>query len=90
VQHQSGEIAKLNERNTELAEELNSLRERERQLVEHVGGLERDIQKNLSLQAQFKEANQERPPKEEASDQVMPQRTCKSSLIFYFNHFRTP
>jgi len=90
VQHQSGEIAKLNERNTELAEELNSLRERERQLVEHVGGLERDIQKNLSLQAQFKEANQEQPPKEDVSDQVMSQRTCKSSLIFYFNHFRTP
>nr|XP_016996738.2 golgin subfamily A member 2 [Drosophila takahashii] len=70
VQHQSGEIAKLNERNTELAEELNSLKERERQLVEHVGGLERDIQKNLSLQAQFKEANQEQTPKEEASDQT--------------------
>ncbi|KAH8358117.1 hypothetical protein KR084_003885 [Drosophila pseudotakahashii] len=69
VQHQSGEIAKLNERNTELAEELNSLRERERQLVEHVGGLERDIQKNLSLQAQFKEANQEPAPKEVTSDQ---------------------
>ncbi|XP_017037219.1 golgin subfamily A member 2 isoform X1 [Drosophila kikkawai] len=67
VQHQSSEIAKLNERNTELAEELNSLRERERQLVEHVSGLERDIQKNLSLQAQFKEAvSQEQPlPKEE-------------------------
>ncbi|KAI8035926.1 hypothetical protein M5D96_011357 [Drosophila gunungcola] len=69
VQHQSGEIAKLNERNAELAEELNSLKERERQLVEHVGGLERDIQKNLSLQAQFKEANQEQLPKEESSDQ---------------------
>uniref|UniRef100_A0A6P4FRC7 Golgin subfamily A member 2 n=1 Tax=Drosophila rhopaloa TaxID=1041015 RepID=A0A6P4FRC7_DRORH len=69
VQHQSGEISKLNERNAELADELNSLRERERQLVEHVGGLERDIQKNLSLQAQFKEANQEQLPKAESSDQ---------------------
>ncbi|XP_017123726.1 golgin subfamily A member 2 [Drosophila elegans] len=69
VQHQSGEIAKLNERNAELAEELNTLKERERQLVEHVGCLERDIQKNLSLQAQFKEANQEQLPKEGSSDQ---------------------
>ncbi|EDW91142.2 golgin subfamily A member 2 [Drosophila yakuba] len=69
VQHQSGEIAKLNERNTELAEELNSLRERERQLVEHVGTLERDIQKNISLQAQFKEASQVQPSKEETSEQ---------------------
>ncbi|KAH8401945.1 hypothetical protein KR009_008798 [Drosophila setifemur] len=68
VQHQSGEIAKLNERNAELSDELNALRERERQLVEHVSGLERDIQKNLSLQAQFKEASQEKP-KEEASDE---------------------
>lgn len=70
VQHQSGEIAKLNERNTELSEELNSLRERERQLVEHVGALERDIQKNISLQAQFKEASQVQPSKEETSEQV--------------------
>ncbi|XP_017045092.1 golgin subfamily A member 2 [Drosophila ficusphila] len=69
VQHQSSEIAKLNERNAELAEKVNTLRERERQLIEHVSGLERDIQKNLSLQAQFKEANQEQPPKEEVSDQ---------------------
>lgn len=65
VQHQSGEIAKLNERNAELSEELNSLRERERQLVEHVSSLEKDIQKNLSMQAQFKEASQELPKKEE-------------------------
>ncbi|KMY95726.1 golgin subfamily A member 2 [Drosophila simulans] len=69
VQHQSGEIAKLNERNTELSEELNSLRERESQLVEHVGALERDIQKNISLQAQFKEASQVQPSKEETSEQ---------------------
>nr|XP_017096631.2 golgin subfamily A member 2 [Drosophila bipectinata] len=65
VQHQSGEIAKLNERNAELSEELNALRERERQLVEHVSSLEKDIQKNLSMQAQFKEANQDVPKKEE-------------------------
>ncbi|KAH8238724.1 hypothetical protein KR038_008184 [Drosophila bunnanda] len=74
VQHQSGEIAKLNERNTELSEELNALRERERQLVEHVSGLERDIQKNLSLQAQFKEAvsQEQTSPKEEqpSADQI--------------------
>ncbi|KAH8252698.1 hypothetical protein KR032_001358 [Drosophila birchii] len=72
VQHQSGEIAKLNERNTELSEELNALRERERQLVEHVSGLERDIQKNLSLQAQFKEAvsqEQASPKEEQTSDE---------------------
>ncbi|KAH8283454.1 hypothetical protein KR018_002520 [Drosophila ironensis] len=69
VQHQSGEIAKLNERNAELSEELNALRERERQLVEHVSGLERDIQKNLSLQAQFKEASQETEPEQQQQDQ---------------------
>ncbi|KAH8327264.1 hypothetical protein KR074_008862 [Drosophila pseudoananassae] len=65
VQHQSGEIAKLNERNAELSEELNALRERERQLVDHVSSLEKDIQKNLSMQAQFKEANQDVPKTEE-------------------------
>ncbi|XP_030375115.1 golgin subfamily A member 2 [Scaptodrosophila lebanonensis] len=55
VQHQSSEIAKLNERNIELNEELVQLQQREQQLVEHVSTLERDIQKNLTLQAQYKE-----------------------------------
>ncbi|XP_022225267.2 golgin subfamily A member 2 [Drosophila obscura] len=70
VQHQSSEIAKLNEKNSELTEELLELRERERQLVEHVSGLEREIQKNLSLQAQFKEASQPQVPAEPQIDQT--------------------
>ncbi|XP_004444583.1 golgin subfamily A member 2 [Drosophila pseudoobscura] len=70
VQHQNSEIAKLNEKNSELTEELLELRERERQLVEHVSGLERDIQKNLSLQAQFKEASQPQTPAEPQIDQT--------------------
>ncbi|SPP72751.1 golgin subfamily A member 2 [Drosophila guanche] len=70
VQHQSSEIAKLNEKNSELTEELLQLRERERQLVEHVSGLERDIQKNLSLQAQFKEASQPQAPAQPQIDQT--------------------
>lgn len=49
-------VASLKERNAELTEEAAELKERERQLVEHVSGLERDIQKNLALQAQYKEA----------------------------------
>jgi len=49
-------VANLNERNSELGEECSQLKERERQLVEHVSGLEREIQKNLTLQAQYKEA----------------------------------
>ncbi|KAH8299878.1 hypothetical protein KR044_007198 [Drosophila immigrans] len=49
-------VGNLNERNSELGEECAQLKERERQLVEHVGGLEREIQKNLALQAQYKEA----------------------------------
>ncbi|ALC40473.1 GM130 [Drosophila busckii] len=48
-------VGNLNERNSELSEECTQLRERERQLVEHVSSLERDIQKNLALQAQYKE-----------------------------------
>ncbi|XP_023167270.2 golgin subfamily A member 2 [Drosophila hydei] len=49
-------VASLKERNVELTEESAELKERERQLVEHVSCLERDIQKNLALQAQYKEA----------------------------------
>ncbi|KAH8395367.1 hypothetical protein KR222_003018 [Zaprionus bogoriensis] len=48
-------VSNFNERNSELVEECAQLKERERQLVEHVSDLEREIQKNLSLQAQCKE-----------------------------------
>ncbi|EDW74433.1 uncharacterized protein Dwil_GK21914 [Drosophila willistoni] len=68
VQHQGNEIAKLKETNAEINDSLIQLRERERQLVEHVGGLERDIQKNLSLQAQFKE--QQKEQEQETTDQT--------------------
>lgn len=48
-------VSNLGERNSELSAECGQLKERERQLVEHVSGLEREIQKNLALQAQYKE-----------------------------------
>ncbi|XP_060659805.1 golgin subfamily A member 2 [Drosophila nasuta] len=65
-------VANLNERNSELGEECSQLKERERQLVDHVGGLEREIQKNLALQAQYKEAatQQEQTVKEPTPEAV--------------------
>ncbi|XP_034109614.1 golgin subfamily A member 2 [Drosophila albomicans] len=65
-------VANLNERNSELGEECSQLKERERQLVDHVGGLEREIQKNLALQAQYKEAatQQEQTLKEPTPEAV--------------------
>ncbi|KAH8405486.1 hypothetical protein KR215_000799 [Drosophila sulfurigaster] len=65
-------VANLNERNSELGEECSQLKERERQLVDHVGGLEREIQKNLALQAQYKEAasQQEQAVKEPKPEAV--------------------
>lgn len=63
-------VANLNERNSELGEECTQLRERERQLVEHVSGLEREIQKNLTLQAQYKEAASQQAQQKQVPPEV--------------------
>ncbi|XP_032590268.1 golgin subfamily A member 2 isoform X2 [Drosophila grimshawi] len=72
VQYQSY-VANLKERNSELSDECAQLKERERQLIEHVSGLERDIQKNLALQAQYKDAAKEASqPKPEQPESTAP------------------
>ncbi|XP_004522929.1 golgin subfamily A member 2 [Ceratitis capitata] len=50
VQHLNAEITNLSEKNTELMDESTKQQERERQLVEHISILEKDIQKNISRQ----------------------------------------
>lgn len=58
VQQLNLQVNQLNERNNELLEESVKLQEREKQLVDHVSSLEREIQKNISRQAEVKEENQ--------------------------------
>lgn len=66
-------VANLNERNSELGEECAQLKERERQLVDHVSGLEKEIQKNLTLQEQYKEAaNQQAQQAKEIPEETVP------------------
>ncbi|XP_053963314.1 golgin subfamily A member 2 [Anastrepha ludens] len=54
VQHLNAEISSLSERNSELMDECTKQQERERQLVDHISALEKDIQKNISRQDQLK------------------------------------
>ncbi|KAH8354902.1 hypothetical protein KR093_000754 [Drosophila rubida] len=71
-------VASLNERHVGLGEECAQLKERERQLVEHVSGLEREIQKNLALQAQYKEAaSQQAQEAKEPTPEVTPSAELK-------------
>lgn len=66
-------VSNLSERNSELSAECGQLKEREHQLVEHVSGLEREIQKNLALQAQYKEsASQQLQEKAQAQKDSQP------------------
>lgn len=63
-------VSNLNERNAELSAECGQLKEREAQLVEHVSGLEREIQKNLALQAQYKESASQQAVQEKAQTEA--------------------
>ncbi|EDW61102.1 golgin subfamily A member 2 [Drosophila virilis] len=89
VQYQNY-VANLKERNAELAEETAELKERERQLVEHVSGLERDIQKNLALQAQYKEAasNQSQQSQEQSETALRNELTALKERISDFEFER--
>lgn len=58
VQHLNTEVTSLNEKNSELSEECSKLQERERQFIDHISGLEKEIQKSISLQDQVKENKQ--------------------------------
>lgn len=58
VQHLNTEVTSLNEKNSELTEECSKLQERERQLIDHISGLEKEIQKSISRQDQVKENQQ--------------------------------
>ncbi|XP_036334443.1 golgin subfamily A member 2 [Rhagoletis pomonella] len=68
VQHLNAEISTLSEKNTELMDEYTKQQERERQLVDHISALEKDIQKNLSRQDQLKKE------KEQATNQSTEKR----------------
>uniref|UniRef100_A0A1A9W7R8 Golgin subfamily A conserved domain-containing protein n=1 Tax=Glossina brevipalpis TaxID=37001 RepID=A0A1A9W7R8_9MUSC len=57
VQQLNSQVQQLNERNGELMDETAKQADRERQLVEHVQQLEKEIQKNLSRQDEFKRKN---------------------------------
>ncbi|XP_055903800.1 golgin subfamily A member 2 [Eupeodes corollae] len=59
VQHLNTEVTALNEKNGELAEECSKLQERERQFIDHISGLEKEIQKSISRQDQVKENQQQ-------------------------------
>lgn len=68
VKHLNSELSSLSEKNSELLDECTKQQERERQLVDHIGVLEKDIQKNISRQDQLrKEKEQESLPRSEAS-----------------------
>ncbi|XP_055855386.1 golgin subfamily A member 2 [Episyrphus balteatus] len=58
VQHLNTEVTNLNEKNSELVEECSKLQERERQFIDHISGLEKEIQKSISKQDQVKENQQ--------------------------------
>lgn len=70
VKHLNAELSNLSEKNSELLDEYTKQQERERQLVDHIGALEKDIQKNLSRQDQLrKEKEQESLTRSIAPDQ---------------------
>lgn len=52
VQQLNVQLQKLNDRNNELADEVTKLQEREKQCVDHIQQLEKEIQKNISRQAE--------------------------------------
>uniref|UniRef100_A0A1I8PDG3 Golgin subfamily A conserved domain-containing protein n=1 Tax=Stomoxys calcitrans TaxID=35570 RepID=A0A1I8PDG3_STOCA len=58
VQQLNAQVNQLNERNNELMEESAKLLEREKQMVDHVQQLEKEIQKNITRQAEIKEEKQ--------------------------------
>ncbi|XP_039957792.1 golgin subfamily A member 2 [Bactrocera tryoni] len=70
VKHLNSELSNLSEKNSELLDEYTKQQERERQLVDHIGALEKDIQKNISRQDQLrKEQEQESLTRSEAPGQ---------------------
>lgn len=67
VKHLNSELSNLSEKNSELLDEYTKQQERERQLVDHIGALEKDIQRNISRQDQLrKEKEQESLTRSEA------------------------
>ncbi|XP_011197860.2 golgin subfamily A member 2 isoform X2 [Bactrocera dorsalis] len=67
VKHLNSELSNLTEKNSELLDEYTKQQERERQLVDHIGALEKDIQRNISRQDQLrKEKEQESLTRSEA------------------------
>ncbi|XP_075165362.1 Golgi matrix protein 130 kD isoform X2 [Haematobia irritans] len=58
VQQLNAQVNQLNERNNELMEECSKLRDRDKQLVEHVQQMEKEIQRNITRQAEIKEEKQ--------------------------------
>ncbi|XP_011180142.1 golgin subfamily A member 2 [Zeugodacus cucurbitae] len=66
VKHLNAELSSLSEKNSELLDECTKQQERERQLVDHISTLEKDIQKNISRQDQLrKEQEQVNSPQSE-------------------------
>lgn len=59
VKHLNSELSSLSEKNSELLDECTKQQERERQLVDHIGVLEKDIQKNISRQDQLRKEKEQ-------------------------------
>ncbi|XP_067626579.1 golgin subfamily A member 2 [Eurosta solidaginis] len=69
VQHLNAEMRSLNEKHSELMDEYTQQQDRERQLVDHISSLERDIQKNISRQDHFNKEKEVAPIKTEAHNE---------------------
>ncbi|XP_073847881.1 Golgi matrix protein 130 kD [Musca autumnalis] len=69
VQQLNAQVNQLNERNSELVEESSKLREREKQMVDHVQQLEREIQKNITRQSEIQEEKQTKSSETVVSNQ---------------------
>ena len=52
VQHLNAEVSSLSDKNAELQEENTRLQARDKQLIDHIGTLEKEIQRNIARQDQ--------------------------------------
>ncbi|XP_018787777.1 PREDICTED: golgin subfamily A member 2 [Bactrocera latifrons] len=59
VKHLNSELSNLSEKNSELLDEYTKQQERERQLVDHIGALEKDIQRNISRQDHLRKGKEQ-------------------------------
>ncbi|XP_065367032.1 golgin subfamily A member 2 [Calliphora vicina] len=70
VQQLNAQVQQLTERNTELMDESTKLQEREKQWLDHIQHMEKEIQKNISRQAEVKEEKEKESSSETNNEQL--------------------